>query len=109
MSFLNNSQKKFNFKMIGTEIILLHTRHAMYLVLNTKFNDSRFCNIMSKIFFLHNCCFSSLAAPFLMVYNSTDHVYYLKQYSELKEEFTEDNLTSFLNDILDGHEQVKLI
>ena len=108
MSFLNNSQKKFNFKMIGTEIILLRTRHAMYLVLNIKFLITGFV-IMSKIFFFHNCCFSSLAAPFLMVYNSTDHVYYLKQYSELKEEFTEDNLTSFLNDILDGHEQVKLI
>lgn len=50
--------------------------------------------------------FSSLTAPFLMAYNSTDQVYYIKQYSELKEEFTEDNLISFLDDVLGGRAQV---
>jgi len=37
-----------------------------------------------------------------MVYNTTDHVYYLMQYSEIKDEFTEQKLTSFLDDILEG-------
>lgn len=41
-----------------------------------------------------------------MAYNSTDQVYYLKQYSELREEFTEDNLVSFLDDVLGGRAQV---
>ena len=50
--------------------------------------------------------FSSLTAPFLMVYNTSDHVYYLKQYSDLKEEFTEEKLTSFLDDVLEGRVKV---
>lgn len=49
---------------------------------------------------------SSLTAPFLMVYNTTDHVYYLKQYSELKEDFSEEKLTSFLDDVLEGRAKV---
>ncbi|XP_067054514.1 protein disulfide-isomerase TMX3-like isoform X2 [Acropora muricata] len=52
-----------------------------------------------------NIMMSSLTAPFLMAYNSTDQVYYLKQYSELREEFTEDNLVSFLDDVLGGRAQ----
>ena len=50
--------------------------------------------------------FSSLTAPFLMVYNSTDQVYYLMQYSELKEDFTEEKLTVFLNAVLKGNVKV---
>lgn len=50
-----------------------------------------------------NIMMSSLAAPFLMVYNTTDQVYYLMQYSELKEDFTEEKLTVFLNDVLEGN------
>lgn len=41
-----------------------------------------------------------------MAYNTTDHVYYLKQYSEIKDEFTEQNLVSFLNDVLEGRAKV---
>lgn len=41
-----------------------------------------------------------------MVYNTTDHVYYLMQYSEIKDEFTEQKLTFFLDDILEGHAKV---
>ena len=43
-----------------------------------------------------------------MVYNSTDHVYYIQQYSEIREEFTEDNLISFLDDVLGGRAQVNI-
>lgn len=49
-----------------------------------------------------NLMMSSMSAPFLMAYNSTNHVYYLKQYSEIKEEFTEQQLVSFLEDVLEG-------
>ncbi|KAJ7360441.1 Protein disulfide-isomerase tmx3 [Desmophyllum pertusum] len=49
-----------------------------------------------------NIMMSSLSAPFLMAYNTTDHVYYLKQYSEIKEELTEQQLASFLQDVLEG-------
>ncbi|KAL9974978.1 hypothetical protein ACROYT_G012090 [Oculina patagonica] len=49
-----------------------------------------------------NIMMSSLTAPFLMAYNTTNHVYYLKQYSEIKEELTEQQLTSFLQDVLEG-------
>jgi len=37
-----------------------------------------------------------------MAYNTTDHVYYLKQYSEIKDELTEQQLASFLQDVLEG-------
>ena len=49
-----------------------------------------------------------MSAPFLMAYNSTNHVYYLQQYSEIKEEFTEQQLVSFLEDVLEGRAKVSL-
>lgn len=49
-----------------------------------------------------NIMMSSLTAPYLIAYNTTDHVYYLKQYSEIKEEFTEQQLITFLDDVLEG-------
>lgn len=49
-----------------------------------------------------NLMMSTMSAPFLMAYNSTNHVYYLKQYIEIKEEFTEQQLVSFLEDVLEG-------
>ena len=49
---------------------------------------------------------SSLPAPYLMAYNTTDQVYYLKQYSEIKDEFTEEQLVSFLEDVLEGRAKV---
>lgn len=49
-----------------------------------------------------NIMMSSLTAPFLMAYNTTDHVYYLKQYSDIKDELTEQQLASFLEDVLEG-------
>ncbi|XP_073233579.1 protein disulfide-isomerase TMX3-like [Porites lutea] len=49
-----------------------------------------------------NIMMSSLPAPYLMAYNTTDQVYYLKQYSEIKDEFTEEQLVSFLEDVLEG-------
>ena len=49
---------------------------------------------------------SSLPAPYLMAYNTTDQVYYLKQYSEIKDEFTEEQLVSFLEDVLEGRVKV---
>lgn len=52
------------------------------------------------------CTFSSLTAPFLMAYNTTDHVYYLKQHSEIKDELTEQQLASFLQDVLEGRAKV---
>ena len=41
-----------------------------------------------------------------MAYNTTDQVYYLKQYSEIKDEFTEEQLVSFLEDVLEGRAKV---
>ena len=41
-----------------------------------------------------------------MAYNTTDQVYYLKQYSEIKDEFTEEQLVSFLEDVLEGGAKV---
>lgn len=41
-----------------------------------------------------------------MAYNTTDHVYYLKQYSEIKDELTEQQLASFLQDVLEGRAKV---
>ena len=41
-----------------------------------------------------------------MAYNTTNHVYYLKQYSEIKEELTEQQLTSFLQDVLENRAKV---
>ena len=55
------------------------------------------------------CAFSSLTAPFLMAYNTTDHVYYLKQYSEIKDELTGQQLTSFLQDVLEGQAKVSSV
>ena len=49
-----------------------------------------------------------MSAPFLMAYNSTNHVYYLKQYSEIKDEFTEQQLVSFLENVLEGRAKVSL-
>lgn len=62
-----------------------------------------FMNLTSlkSIFFL-----SSLPEPYLMAYNTTDQVYYLKQYSEIKDEFTEEQLVSFLEDVLEGRAKV---
>lgn len=56
---------------------------------------------LKSIFFL-----SSLPAPYLMAYNTTDQVYYLKQYSEIKDEFTEEQLVSFLEDVFEGRAKV---
>ncbi|XP_068693616.1 protein disulfide-isomerase TMX3-like isoform X2 [Montipora foliosa] len=92
------SKKKINervSKVVKSVALIQREKFHRFFLFGWMLGDTIASNIMM----------SSLAAPFLMVYNSTDHVYYLKQYSELKEEFTEDNLTSFLNDILDGHEQ----
>lgn len=55
------------------------------------------------------CTFSSLTAPFLMAYNTTDHVYYLKQYTEIKDELTEEQLASFLQDVLEGRAKVSSV
>ena len=44
-----------------------------------------------------------------MVYNTTDHVYYLKQYSEIKDELSEQQLTSFLQDVLEGRAKVSSV
>ena len=55
------------------------------------------------------CAFSSLTAPFLMAYNTTDHVYYLKQYSEIKDELTGQQLISFLQDVLEGQAKVSSV
>lgn len=44
-----------------------------------------------------------------MAYNTTNHVYYLKQYSEIKEELTEQQLASFLQDVLEGRAKVQLV
>ena len=41
-----------------------------------------------------------------MAYNTTDQVYYLKHYSEIKDEFTEEQLVSFLEDVLEGRAKV---
>jgi len=41
-----------------------------------------------------------------MAYNTTDHVYYLKQYTEIKDELTEEQLASFLQDVLEGRAKV---
>ena len=41
-----------------------------------------------------------------MAYNTTDQVYYLKQYSEIKDELTEEQLVSFLEDVLEGRAKV---
>lgn len=43
-----------------------------------------------------------------MAYNTTNHVYYLKQYSEIKEELTEQQLGSFLQDVLEGRAKVTM-
>ena len=55
------------------------------------------------------CTFSSLTAPFLMAYNTTDHVYYLKQHAEIKDELTEQQLASFLQDVLEGRAKVSSV
>jgi len=44
-----------------------------------------------------------------MAYNTTNHVYYLKQYSEIKDELTEQQLASFLQDVLEGQAKVSVI
>ena len=44
-----------------------------------------------------------------MAYNVTDHVYYLKQYSEIKDELTEQQLASFLQDVLEGQSKVSSV
>jgi hypothetical protein len=48
-----------------------------------------------------------MATPYIMVYNTTNLLYYLLPYHDIKDDFTEDKMTTFLDNVLSGKERVK--